>query len=139
MVIVAAVDGSDRATEIVQEADKLARRFETELHVVHVLNETTFLDLERSNVSKKGRALGMDEIRTKAKDIASDAASHVTNDFDAVGLVGNVVTQINTYAETHDAAFIVIGSRRRSPVGKVLAGSVTQRVLLSAEIPVVVV
>ncbi len=42
-------------------------------------------------------------------------------------------------AEDTGAAFIVIGLRRRSPVGKLLLGSNAQRVLLDASCPVLAV
>jgi nucleotide-binding universal stress UspA family protein len=42
-------------------------------------------------------------------------------------------------AETTGADFIVIGLRRRSPVGKLLLGSNAQRVLLDAACPVLAV
>jgi nucleotide-binding universal stress UspA family protein len=42
-------------------------------------------------------------------------------------------------AETTNADFIVIGLRRRSPVGKLLLGSNAQRVLLDAACPVLAV
>ena len=42
-------------------------------------------------------------------------------------------------AEDSAAAFIVIGLRRRSPVGKLLLGSLAQRVLLDASCPVLAV
>ena len=38
-----------------------------------------------------------------------------------------------------DAELLVIGARRRSPVGKFLLGSVTQTIILDAPIPVLVV
>ncbi|MEE3851724.1 universal stress protein [Gordonia sp. LSe1-13] len=38
-----------------------------------------------------------------------------------------------------DAELLVIGQKRRSPVGKLLTGSVVQRVLLDAQCPVVAV
>ena len=42
-------------------------------------------------------------------------------------------------ADERDADFIVIGLRRRSPVGKLLLGSNAQRVLLDAACPVLAV
>jgi nucleotide-binding universal stress UspA family protein len=42
-------------------------------------------------------------------------------------------------AEEVDGSLLVIGSRKRTRVGKLILGSVVQRVLLDAEIPVLVV
>ena len=47
--------------------------------------------------------------------------------------------ELITTAESRDAEFIIIGLRRRSPVGKLLLGSNAQRVLLDASCPVLAV
>lgn len=47
--------------------------------------------------------------------------------------------ELITAAEDLDAEFIVIGLRRRSPVGKLLLGSNAQRILLNAGCPVLAV
>jgi nucleotide-binding universal stress UspA family protein len=47
--------------------------------------------------------------------------------------------ELITTADVSSAEFIVIGLRRRSPVGKLLLGSNAQRVLLDASCPVLAV
>lgn len=42
-------------------------------------------------------------------------------------------------ADEVDASLLVIGAKRRTPVGKLLLGSMVQRVLLDAHLPVLVV
>ncbi len=44
-----------------------------------------------------------------------------------------------TVAQERDATLIVIGVRRRSPVGKLLLGSNSQAILLNADCPVLAV
>ena len=137
MTIVAAIDRSERGEAIVAEAAELAEAFDEELHVVHVLNQSEFVELERTSVQESGKAIDMDRIREIAADIATEAAENVTDDFTAVGLVGDAADEIVRYSDDHEARYIVISGRKRSPVGKALFGSVTQSVLLDADRPVV--
>lgn len=57
----------------------------------------------------------------------------------ASGADGDPADDLLELAEDAGAAFIVIGLRRRSPVGKLLLGSNAQRVLLDASCPVMAV
>ncbi|TRW47154.1 universal stress protein [Georgenia yuyongxinii] len=51
----------------------------------------------------------------------------------------DVAEDLITAAEEEQAALIVIGLRRRSPVGKLILGSNAQRILLDAPCPVLAV
>ncbi|MFI5427843.1 universal stress protein [Aeromicrobium sp. UC242_57] len=51
----------------------------------------------------------------------------------------NVADAVLFEAEQAGASSIAIGIRRRSPVGKILMGSVAQQILLDATVPVVAV
>ncbi len=50
--------------------------------------------------------------------------------------VGDLVVEV---AQERRAILVVVGVRRRSPVGKLLMGSVSQRILLTADCPVLAV
>jgi nucleotide-binding universal stress UspA family protein len=67
------------------------------------------------------------------------SASGVTYEIRAPADVQESAEELIRIAEATDADFIVIGLRRRSPVGKLLLGSNAQRVLLDAACPVLAV
>lgn len=52
---------------------------------------------------------------------------------------GDVAAELLSAAIDENAALIVIGLRRRTPVGKLILGSTAQRVLLESPIPVLAV
>ena len=54
-------------------------------------------------------------------------------------LGSDVGDQVISAAEEVDASLVVIGLRRRSPVGKLILGSVAQRILMGAHCPVMAV
>jgi nucleotide-binding universal stress UspA family protein len=75
----------------------------------------------------------------EADDLAERlAASGMTYEIKTADAEDSAAELIRT-AETTGADFIVIGLRRRSPVGKLLLGSNAQRVLLDAGCPVLAV
>lgn len=139
MPVVAAIGRSESADRIVEEAAKISERFETELHVVHVAGqyETT----ERVRLEALDGAndpVEMDD-EERAQTHAESVASSVTDSYTAVGLVGYAEDEVLRYADDHDAEYIVISGRKRSPIGKALFGSTAQAILLEADRPVVTV
>lgn len=139
MVIVAAVKRGRSQTRIVEEGKKLAEAFGEELHVLHVLKLSEFVDIETDAVRDSGRPEAMNNVRNKAETVAREAFSGVADDAVAVGRVGSPAEQIVEYADDRDASYVVLGGRKRSPAGKVIFGSVIQSVLLEADRPVVTV
>lgn len=135
--IVAAVDRSTRAQGVVEEAWAVSSALGRELHVVHVLTEREFVELGRTSVEQTGPGITMDEIRSLAASIAHEVAEPIADQFQSIGLVGEPSSRINDYAEQNDAGYIVTSGRKRSPVGKVLFGSVTQSILLNSDRPVI--
>jgi len=101
-----------------------------ELAVLHIVNS---LDLDVSEAYQQG---------------LSDEVDKALNAVDAAGLswrlhlgVGedDVAEKVLDLTRQVNASLLVIGARRRSPVGKFFLGSVTQTLILEADVPVVVV
>ena len=136
MVIIAAVDRSSRADEAVRQAKTLADAFDDTVHVVHVLTRSEFVDLGTKS-AHENKPIDMESVKKAAASIAEEAAAPVDGSFETVGLVGDPADRIVDYADTHDARYITVVGRKRSPAGKAIFGSVGQSVVLGAECPVV--
>ncbi|TYL45526.1 universal stress protein [Nocardioides sp. BGMRC 2183] len=70
---------------------------------------------------------------------ARAAAAGVTATVDQGDHGADVVDTFERVVEAHGARLVVIGLRRRSPVGKLVLGSNAQRILLEASVPVLAV
>lgn len=136
MVIVAAVDQTDHAPRLIREAKTLADAFDDELHVLHVLSQSDFADLEQEEVRRTGQPGGKSAGEEYAAEIATELVELIDipdDSFTAVGLVGEPSDRIVKYADDVDARYIVLGGRKRSPIGKAVFGSTTQSVLMNAD------
>lgn len=69
-------------------------------------------------------------------DALETAGLHVSIEASPLSDPSDAVVQV---AQIHEARLIVIGLRRRTPVGKLILGSIAQRILLEATCPVLAV
>lgn len=135
-MIVAAIDRTDRADAVIEEATNLGTAFDEVVHLVHVMSRSEFVKRQRDEYEKGGHGVDPDEIRAIAAEIAQERAGDDSS-YQAVGLVGKAEEEIVKYADRENASYIVVSSKKRSPTGKALFGSVSQSVLLNADCPVV--
>jgi nucleotide-binding universal stress UspA family protein len=100
--------------------------------------------LERAVLEANLRHAGLIVVHTSPAEEVSDLEAQL----EASGLAYEIkeatdaldpAEELIAAADASDAVFIVIGLRRRSPVGKLLLGSNAQRVLLDASCPVLAV
>ncbi|MFD1685019.1 universal stress protein [Halobellus litoreus] len=87
----------------------------------------------------------LEHAQRDAAGVAEDVTTRTVEDLDAVeavsyhGRVGDVTEEILHVADEADPRYLVVGGRKRTPVGKAIFGSVTQSLLLEADRPVVTV
>lgn len=134
MTIAAAIDTGGSAKRIVAEAVELSQAFQDELQIIHVIEKS---DLDQGT----GETERADSrtVKQQAEDIVSHVASDLSGHFVPIGLIGNPASEIVKYSNDNEIDYLVIGGRRRSPVGKALFGSTTQRILLNADCCVITV
>lgn len=69
---------------------------------------------------------------------AADRLAEAGISVERVADVGTVTRKIEEYAEAADAKEIVMSGRKRSGVEKVLVGSITQDVIFTTDLPVII-
>lgn len=119
IVLLAAVDTSPFAAQVLTKVAELARRSDAEVVVLHVIRMDDPQEIER--------------LRTQTKRILADIR------YRFVTGVGTVPEEIVRTAQDYGVAEIVIGKRGHRLLDEVLVGSVSQAVLESSDMPVVVV
>ncbi|MDZ7992546.1 MAG: cation:proton antiporter [Nostoc sp. EfeVER01] len=116
-VLLAAVDTSSLATEVLTKVADLARRSNGEAIVLHVVNTSNQQDIE--------------QIKEQSKQLLSDIR------YEFLTVTGAIPEEIIRIAEEYRVTAIVMGKRGHQPWEKVLIGSVSQAVLEASPIPVI--
>lgn len=118
IVILAAVDTSPLAAQVLTKAAELARRSDGEAIVLHVIRRQ---DSQRVEL-----------LREKAQRLMADIR------YQFITLEGSIPETIVRVAREYGVAEIVMGKRGHRAWNEVLVGSVSQAVLESSLIPVIV-
>ena len=129
-VAVAHQASSSARTIALHEAAREAQLRGTDLAVLHVV-ET--LDLDVADAYEHSLK---DEIESAFSEVGATGVPwqlHLATGQD------DVAAAILDLAGKVEADLLIIGARRRSPVGKLILGSVTQTLILEADVPVLVV
>jgi nucleotide-binding universal stress UspA family protein len=132
--ILLTTDGSKDAELAATTAVALAEVTGSELHVVTVAEEYPHYDAYRP-LAKRSRELARELLDGQVKKLenlgATIAQSHLRT--------GSAVEEVVELAEKLEAGLVVMGSRGRSKIGRLLMGSVSDSVVRHAHCPVMVV
>jgi nucleotide-binding universal stress UspA family protein len=135
MPVLAAIDDSDRAASVLEEAQALADDLDESVHAIHVLDRSELVKVLEKDV--EGQDLTENyEVQQVGENIVSRVTTGAADDVTVTVRVGDPAEEISDYAGEADARYVVIGGRQRSPTGKALFGSVTQQVMFQSPVPV---
>ena len=142
MTVLAGIDENERSERIVEIAADLARTYDDTLLALHVVPTEDFESHSASVKAIPGFTdFSIEQEKESAQRFASRFAREVVEDddvrIDGAGRVGDVTEELLAAAEEIDPRFLVVGGRRRSPVGKAVFGNTAQQILLNASCPVV--
>jgi nucleotide-binding universal stress UspA family protein len=131
MTVAVAHQASSASRDIaLREGAREAQSRNADLAVLHVV-ESLDLDIEDAY-----RNSLKDEVESALSDVGAAEVPWQLHLATASEDVAEAILDLTTKS---GADLLIIGARRRSPVGKALLGSVTQTLILEAELPVLVV
>lgn len=134
--ILVPTDGSTEGRKGIQHAVDLAASMDAELHALYVIEEGG------NPWESESMEAQMDRAREYAKSVTDEvgeAAADAGVDFVGASNVGpNVHEKINQYVDEEDIDCVVLGSGYHGQIGGLL-GSVTDKFLRTADVPVLVI
>jgi nucleotide-binding universal stress UspA family protein len=133
-------DGSPSAYEALNCAVAVARKFESELHVIYVVEPPAMLTAPYSesvmmDVLQAGHEAGERAVAEATETIRKSGLSRVQSSM----LEGQPAEQIVAYARDHEIDLIVMGTHGRRGINRLLLGSIAEEVVRTASIPVMTV
>jgi len=134
--ILVPTDGSPAAEAAVEQAVSLARQYGATIHALYVVDSSAYSTLEAGaevvidSLETEGER-AVEEIATAAEEAGVDVTTAVTT--------GTAYRGILSYADEHGVDLIVMGTHGRRGIDRYLLGSVTERVVRTADVPVLTV
>lgn len=129
-------DGGPASQAAVDHAVGLAEQYDARLHALYVVDTTAYASLDA----------GVETVLSALREEGETAVEAVEERADAAGVsaVSEIVPgaphrEITKYAATNDIDLIVMGTHGRTGLDRYLLGSVTERVVRTAESPVLTV
>ena len=146
--ILVALDGSELAEQALPMARDLARSSDTTIHLIQAISRQPELEAARGEGSVQALEITRDlahqlvEARlARGKEYLEGIAGQLKSEgFEAETAIkeGAAVENIISYSRDHGVDLVVMSTRGHGGVKRLLMGSVTDRVIRSSEVPVLV-
>ncbi len=138
--ILIATDGSDKSKKAAEEGLELAKALGAQVIALNVINEVVIASAVRQlGADRKDVESKLERAGGKAVDELKAMGAKMGVDVDTIVRIGAPANTVIDTAGAEKADLIVMGSHGESGASKLLIGSVVQKVLYWATIPVLVV
>lgn len=127
-------DGSGPATAALEYGARVAERFDASVHVLHVAERVPGRD-EAEAENRRDSERSSDEVLESARDWVDVEGVPASDEV----VTGDPIDVIPSYAAEEGFDLIVMGTHGRTGIGRYVLGSVTEAVVRTADVPVVVV
>jgi nucleotide-binding universal stress UspA family protein len=145
--ILAAVDGTELAEEVLEAAIAISKRFDSEVHVIHAIHEGVLANLLKTDDEDDGTVMGPDgpvaevdddDVESIVRRMQEHAALHGTEIaiHTPEGAPGEEI--VRTAEEVH-ADLVVLGAHEKSLVRRLLVGSVSGYVIENSPVSTLIV
>jgi nucleotide-binding universal stress UspA family protein len=138
--ILIATDGSDKSKKAAEEGLELAKALGAQVIALNVINEVVIASAVRQlGADRKDVESKLERAGGKAVDELKAMGAKMGVNVDTIVRIGAPANTVIDTAGAEKADLIVMGSHGESGASKLLIGSVVQKVLYWATIPVLVV
>ncbi|MEY7848270.1 universal stress protein [Natrarchaeobius sp. A-rgal3] len=123
-------DGSDGTRRSITHGLTIAERFDARVHALSVVPEGPLGTLESEEATPAAHR-AVEHVESEAAEAGLEVVTAVEH--------GVPHEEILAYVDDHDVDMVVMGTQGRTGIDRVLVGSVTERVVRMADVPIVTV
>lgn len=137
--ILITTDGSENAREGIKAGIEIARLSQAKVYALYVVDTTVNPLAARDARLKKTMDEQFKTLGLEATVAVEEAAESAGVEVEFATLEGNPAEKILSFAEEQDIDMIVMGSLGKTDIERFLLGSVSEKVVRNAKVPVLVV
>lgn len=132
-------DGSEAAEVAAKEGIKLAKILNSKLHILYVIDVSAFAGIPTEAVWENMRSLLEEEGKKALERVKALAEAEGFHNVECLIKEGVPAKEIISTAKEIEADLIVMGTSGKSGLDRFLIGSVTERVVRTSKIPVLII
>ena len=137
--ILIATDGSKTAENAAALGIKFARQYGAKVYVVYVINITSYEAILIDESWATEECVACEKTGHRATSSVEEKAKFTGLEAESIILKGDPAEKILDFADEHDVDMIVVGSLGKSGIERFALGSVSEKVVRHAKVPVLVV